>query len=323
MKRKSLLAALAVSALALTGCAVQSNDAGSASTGKTKGFTYGVSLYASGDPFAAAMVKNVKSEAAKLGDKVIIVTDGKFDAQKQGNDVQDIIARKPDAMLLASGDTAQAKTWVDESVSADVPVFDLFNAIDHYGEPLYKGVSAGVQVDEKASGAAAAEIALKVLKPGDAAGVVLGPSGVAEVPDRLAGFTETLKKAGDYKVIPSPNGDWTEQQGQEACQDLISANPLITVVYSESDDMSAGCTKATNIGNVKVIGNAASTQGLNFVKSGVMLGTTCYGPGAIGRKTVDLAHKVLAGDKSLKGKLELIAPKPITADNLSDCTAEW
>lgn len=315
-----LLAALTPLTLAV-GCAsppdsVEDGD-------KSGGFTYGVSLYASGDTFAATMLEAAEAEAAKLGDEIIITTDGQFDSQKQSNDVQDIIARRPDAILLAAGDTAQATTWVDQAVEANIPIFDLFNAIDHFGPPLYEGVAAGIQVDEKASGAAAGSIAAEVLAPGDKAGVVLGAPGFAEVDDRRAGFTEAVRAAGDFEVMASPNGDWTAEHGQAACEDLIGANPDLAVIYVMSDSMSVGCLKASNLGDVQVIGNAGSTEGLTNVERGAMLGTTCYGPSDIARRMVQIAHAVLAGDEEKQGTLELVEPFAVTKENVADCPKEW
>lgn len=323
LRARFLFGAVAA-AVVLAGCTPVQDQAAGGDDGKTEGFTYGVSLYASGDTYAQAMIAAATDEAEKLGDSIIITTDGQFNAEKQGKDVQDIIARKPDAMLLAAGDTAQSKAWVDQSIEAGIPVFGLYNAIGNYGEPIYPGVDGAVQVDEVASGAAAGAIALEVLKPGDAAGVVLGEAGYAEVEDRLEGFTQALKDGGsDAEVFTSPNGGWTSLHGQEACQDLIAAHPEITVIYSESDGMSVGCTQASNIGSVGVVGNAGSTEGLKLVASGGMLGTTCYGPGDIARMVVQQAHAVLAGDDSLKGKLQLVSPASITAANVADCVQEW
>jgi ribose transport system substrate-binding protein len=325
MKRRGklmlVIAAAAAAAVALAGCTPVQKPADS-STNKTHGFTYGISLYASGNTFAAAMNNAATAEAKKLGDSVIIVTDGQFDPEKQGKDVQDIVARKPDAMLLAAGDTAQGKAWVDQSAEAGVPVFGLFNAIDHFGKPLYAGVTAAAQIDEIASGYAAGKIALGVLKPGDAAGVILGQAGYAEVQDRLDGFTKAIR-SGDFKVYSTPNGDWTTLHGQQGCQDLIAAHPDIKVIYSESDGMSVGCIQASNIGNIKVVGNGGSTDGLKLVASGGMLGTTCYGPGSLAAQVVQMAHAYLAGDKAVRGKLDLIAPTSITSMNATSCVQEW
>jgi ribose transport system substrate-binding protein len=324
LRARYLIGAVAA-AVVFAGCTPVQDQASGGDDGKTEGFTYGVSLYASGDTYAQAMIAAATDEAEKLGDSIIITTDGQFNAEKQGKDVQDIIARQPDAMLIAAGDTAQSKAWVDQAVEAGIPVFGLYNAIGNYGEPIYPGVSGAVQVDEKASGAAAGAIALQVLEEsGGAAGVVLGQAGYAEVEDRLEGFTQALKDGGsDAQIYASPNGDWTSLHGQEACQDLIAAHPDITVIYSESDGMSVGCTQASNIGSVGVVGNAGSTEGLKLVESGGMLGTTCYGPGDIARQVVQMAHAQLAGDDSQKGKLILKAPASITADNVADCVQEW
>ncbi|MDQ1583368.1 MAG: ribose transport system substrate-binding protein [Microbacteriaceae bacterium] len=89
--------------------------------------------------------------------------------------------------------------------------------------------------------------------------------------------------------------------GQQGCQDLIAAHPDIKVIYSESHGMSVGCIQASNIGDIKVVGNGGSTDGLKLVASGGMPGTTCYGPGSLAAQVVQMAHAYLAGDKAVRG----------------------
>lgn len=70
-----------------------------------------------------------------------LATDGQFNPEKQGDDVQIIVAVKADALLIAAGDTAHVGR---RAVAAPIPVFGLYNALDHFGLPLYKGVNGAV-----------------------------------------------------------------------------------------------------------------------------------------------------------------------------------
>jgi ABC-type sugar transport system substrate-binding protein len=328
MRPVRLLVCLAAALVLVTvaGCASPPDrtSAGDATAATRKsGFTFAVSAYSLTNTFAVALLQGVKQRAERNGDTVTLTTDGQFEGEKQGHDMQDIVTSSPDAVLLAAGDTAQSRTWVDQAADAQVPVFGLYNAIDHYGPPLYKGVIAGVQVDEKASGAAAAEIAAKIVSPGSTVGVILGKAGYAEVTDRQLGFRDALATTGLYTVLTSENGDWSPQHGQEACQQMIAAHPDVRFIYNESDDLVTGCAKASNLGSVKLVGNAGSKASLALVRSGVLSGTTCYGPVQIGERVAQQAHDFLSKAPGSTAGLVLVAPTPITRDNLSDCPEEW
>jgi ribose transport system substrate-binding protein len=288
-----------------------------------KSFKIAVSVYSLNDTYGKALLQGVKDQAEKLGSKVTVEADGQFNPQKQGKDIQDIIALKPDAILLAAGDSAQSRAWVDSATKAGIPTFGLYNLIDHTGPPLYKGVIGATQINEIQAGEAAGTIAGQVVAPGATVGVVLGKAGYAEVPDRLKGFEQAIAKVGEYKVVTSQNGEWTPQHGQSACQELISANPDIKLIYNQSDSMTAGCVRANNLGDVKVVGNGGSTEGLTLIEKGAALGTTCYGPTEMGHETMQLAYNYLTGANTETGILILHPPLPITKDNLDQCPKEW
>jgi ribose transport system substrate-binding protein len=313
-----LVAVVSVSANAKT-----SAEATPAKTAKpAKQYTIVFSDFSTTDTFGIALARGVKQAAAKLGDKVVSVTDGQFNPTKQGRDMQDLVALGPDAILLAASDSAQSRAWVAGAAAAKIPVFTVYLPVDHYGTPLYKGVTGGSQLREVEAGAAAGKIAAQYVKPGSTVGVVLGQAGFAEVPARLSGFKRAISKRGKYTVIASQPGPWTPVNGQAQCQSLISAHPDMKLIYNESDAMTAGCVKATNLGKVLVVGNGGSSQGIALIKAGKALGTTCYGPVEFGSSTMKLAHSYLTG-AAKAGRLIVRSPIPITKKNLAACPKEW
>ncbi|MER6005482.1 hypothetical protein ABT120_43535 [Nonomuraea angiospora] len=74
---------------------------GGGSTGATgtKEYTIGVSNLGLSFPFPAAIGKGAKEEAARLGVRIVEL-DAQGKADKQSNDVQDLIAQQPDGVLM-------------------------------------------------------------------------------------------------------------------------------------------------------------------------------------------------------------------------------
>ena len=63
--------------------------------------------------------------AKKLGVNVVANLDGKNDPQKEGANVQDIIALKPDGALMMPSDAAEAASLVDKLSAAGIKVISV------------------------------------------------------------------------------------------------------------------------------------------------------------------------------------------------------
>ncbi|MGV9379855.1 sugar ABC transporter substrate-binding protein [Nonomuraea sp. NPDC003707] len=321
--KKSFLVAAALIAGA-TAC-------GGGSTGATgtKEYTIGVSNLGLSFPFPAAIGKGVKEEAARLGVRIVEL-DAQGKADKQSNDVQDLIAQQPDGVLMLPVDSGVAQGLADRLKAANIPTVAVASQV---GDPkarklkdVYPGLVALVTQDEYAAGGKAGEIAAGVVPGGGKLAVVEGQAGFAEVVNRFQEFpTSAAAKGATYEVVARQPGDWVQDKAQSACQNMLSSHPDTQLFYAQSDDMAVGCAKAVSAAGskAKIVGIGGSKLGIDAVRSGAISGTVCYKPEDLGKLALDTLYKHLTGEKKQDAAFVTYDTPAITKDNLADCTPQW
>jgi ribose transport system substrate-binding protein len=99
-------------------------------SGQTQTFTFGLSLSTLNNPFFVSVQEGAQAEAAKLGIN-LIVTDAQDSLDKQVADIQDLIQKKVDVLLINATDSAGVAPVVKNSANpAGIPVFAIDRAVD-------------------------------------------------------------------------------------------------------------------------------------------------------------------------------------------------
>ncbi|GAA5071797.1 ribose transport system substrate-binding protein [Thermocatellispora tengchongensis] len=327
MKKAFLL--VAAIAIGATACGGSGGDSAQAGDGGKKEYTIGVSNLGLSFPFPAAIGKGIKDEAARLGVKIVEL-DAQGKADKQSNDIQDLMAQQPDGVLMLPVDSGVAQGLADRLKAAGIPTVAVASQVgDPKTRPLkdvYPGLVALVTQDEYAAGGKAGEIAAQVLPGGGKIAVVEGAAGFAEVVNRWQEFPKAAEaKGATFEVVARQPGDWVQDKAQSACQNMLAANPDIQLFYAQSDDMSVGCAKAVKSAGskAKVIGIGGSKLGIDAVKSGDVSGTVCFKPEDLGKLALDTLYKHLTGEKKQNAAFVTYDTPPITKDNVADCTPQW
>ncbi|MCW2863567.1 MAG: hypothetical protein JWP48_5275 [Actinoallomurus sp.] len=323
--RKSFLVLVAI-AMTAVACG---NSSGSGALQGKKQYTIGVSNLGLSFPFPAAIGKGIKEEAAKLGVKIVQL-DAQGKADKQSNDVQDLIAQQPDGVLMLPVDSGVAQGLADRLKASNIPTVAVASQV---GDPksrqlksVYPGLVALVTQDEYAAGATAGTLAAKAIPGGGTMAVVEGQAGFAEVVTRWQDFPKAAQaKGATFSVVARQPGDWVQDKAQSACENMLASHSDIKLFYAESDDMSVGCAKAVKSAGstAKVIGIGGSKLGIDAIKSGQVQGTVCYKPEDLGKLALDTLYKDLTGENKLNSAFVTYPTPAITKDNLSDCAPQW
>jgi ribose transport system substrate-binding protein len=316
---------LAATAALVTVAACSSPDStpAAASSGS---FTIGLANQQESVTFPAAISKGAKDKAAQLGVKLMSL-DSQGDQAKQASQVQDLIAQQVNAILLVPLSPGQAQTLVDQASAANIPIATVHGyagAGRDVNDP-YQKLKFVLDENELAAGGIAGDMALKALPQGGQVAVVTGAAGFVENTTRVAKFQAALDGAGKYKVVASQPGNWTKQDGQSACQNLLAANPGIGLFYAISDDMAVGCAAAVKSAGsqAKIIGVGGSQGGIAAIKSGDVYGTVCYKPYDEGAMAVQMMHDVLSNKLTGPPKTTFYDTPGVTADNAAGCTPQW
>jgi ribose transport system substrate-binding protein len=325
LKARVFAAVAACSALVLAAACDSPDGRPAAATGA---LTIGLANQQESVTFPAALAKGARDKAAQLGVRLVDL-DSQGDQQKQASQVQDLVAQQVSAILLVPLSPGPAQALADEADAAGIPVGTVHGYVGANRDVSnpYEKLKFVLDENEAAAGGTAGDLALKGLPQGGSVAVITGAAGFVENTTRVTKFRTVLDAAGPgkYQVVATQPGNWTKQDGQSACQNLLAANPGIGLFYAISDDMAVGCSAAVKTAgsSAKIIGVGGSAGGIAAVKSGDLYGTICYKPYDEGAMAVQMMHDVLTGGASAPPKTTFYDSPGITAANAASCVPQW
>lgn len=283
-------------------------------------------------PYDVALGKGFQEACKELGCKAIVL-DARASVERQGNAVDDLIAQKVDGIAMIAVDSVVARTWVDRAAQSNIP---FVAAAVQIGDPnkvpirqVYGNLTALVTTDDVVAGERAGELAARILPKDRVAkiGIVEGAPGFAVVRQRTEGFRKALEKAGvKYQIVASQPTDWTPAKGESVCQNILTANSDLDLVYSQADDMALGCARAlrSSGSRAKLVATAGGSRlGNEAIRSGGIDGSVCTRPQLVGRMTAQALYDAATGKNTKKAQFITYDTPVITKENLSVCPAEW
>lgn len=281
----------------------------------------------------AAIGQGAEDRAAEIGVELIHL-DGQNDADKQTNDVQDLITRGVDGIMLIPSDSVVAVGMVELANEAGIPIMAVATRVGEAGDDpnaVHPGLIAVVAQDEIEAGRRAGQLVVDNYPDGATIAVVEGAPGITQTQLRQQGFEEALEEAGgDYEIVARQPGNWIPEDAYDACENMLVANPSINVIFSHSDGMTRGCAEAAEEqgfalpDDVGVVGIGGDTFAVDMVERGVALGSVCFKPQTLGATAVDLMVGHLTGERELNGEFVSYDTPAFTSENIDVCTPpQW
>ncbi|MFF2481452.1 substrate-binding domain-containing protein [Paenibacillus sp. NPDC058071] len=290
-------------------------------------YTIGISLPSADHGWMGALIANAKAEAEKHDNVKYLLYTAK-DPAKQTSDIEDLITKKVDAVVMLPMESAALTPAAEKVAKANIPLIVVDRAVNTESYRTYVGG------DNYGIGFGDAKHLVEELtkKKGKAEGKVIEISGVpSTVTDlRSKGFRDYIKDYPGIQIIATQPGDFTREKALKATENLLQANKEIDAVYSQDDDMT--------IGIVQAIRDAKREKEMFIVSSGGMkevyqmmkekslpevIVSLTYSP-TMGGTAVNLAVKVLE-HQGLEGFWEKTIPHhiileatPITPENVDE-----
>jgi ABC-type sugar transport system substrate-binding protein len=211
-------------------------------------------------------------KATELGmDAIAVSSSGQ--AQIQFKHAQDMVTKEYDAVAISGTDSSTANAAVLELNTADIPVWILHIKPDDPNATFVSMVDAQNEGGNYDAGKYIAETYEKMGMDGVAATVTISlarSNGAA----RHAGFKKAMDEAG----IELPDGNikeaitYTRDESYTFAQDLIAANPNLSIIWCNYDEAVLGAMKAVEdagkTGEIIVGGFDGSPESLQAVKDG-------------------------------------------------------
>ena len=302
-----------MAAAILAGCAgpprpagTQSAPARTAAAARVKAakdITIGVSMYTLGAPYFAAQTDAVKRKAAEMGVKAVIATEAHDDMNKQLADVEDLLSKNIDVLILNPKDPQGLVPATKAATRAGVPVIVMDSSID----PSADFVST-VQSNNLANGELIGEwLATRMKGQPIRMALLSGTQGNPVGKERRQGVFRGIieqqlrdnNQAG-FQILTQGWGNWTHEGGLKAMEDILVARPDANVLLCENDSMCLGALRALNEagrnGRMLVAACAdGQKEAYEAIRRGEYAVTGLNDPALVGGTAVEIAVGYLAG----------------------------
>ena len=196
-----------------------------------------------GNPFRIAETQSIRDEAKKLGvpDANLVVTNAQSDLNKQISDIKSMIAQGAQLLIVAPLNSDGLAPALDAAKEKKIPVVTIDRKVT--SQPCTDYLTfIGSDFVEQGKRAAAAMV--KATGGSGKVAILLGSSGNNVTTDRTKGFKDGIAGTTGLSVVAEQTGEFERAKGQSVMEQLIQANPDISAVYAENDEMGIGAVNA-------------------------------------------------------------------------------
>ncbi|PZQ96987.1 MAG: sugar ABC transporter substrate-binding protein [Cereibacter sphaeroides] len=228
----------------------------------------------------------------------IIVVDAKNDTATQVSQVQDLMTQGIDAFIYIPAGAAAAAVPTRLAREAGIPVIN----VDRFpeGEPGDTFI-AGESVES------AYAVCKYIIEKSGGSGkmaIIHGQKGTTPEVDRFTGCKRAIdENAGIELVDQQWSNMWSADEGFTIAQNMLQANPDITIIFGQADGLAMGAAKAVDVAGLsdKVIigGYDGDISALEYLSKcdGPFIVTATQSTRKMGVMAVDSAIAVAAGQK--------------------------
>jgi len=223
------------------------------------------------DEFQTGSVSALELFLKQVGyDMKTLNADNKTDVQQ--SQMNDTIALKPAAIILAAVDFNALQPSIEAARAAGIPVVEFDRQITSTKSD-FTSVAGTVEI-----GHIAADSAQKLLtaKYGSVKGKVLqilGDPGDPYTLDIQKGFEEKMKAFPDVKIISVPAMQWAADAAGTIAADQLVANPDIDLIFSHAAHLSVAVVASLEAagkkpGDVMLMSSNGAPVGLDLIRKG-------------------------------------------------------
>jgi ABC-type sugar transport system substrate-binding protein len=314
-------ATLLAASLLLTACNRGSSASSSGDAAGNDDCTIAYSQGSLSGEWRVANSEDMKAQVEAAGCAFIQIS-ADDDVAKQLQDVNDLLARKPDLLVVAPVQYEPLAPVPGLAEAAGVPLIVVDRELPGTpGEGEYKAL---ITIDFVESGEKIAQSIVKGLteKNGAPQGKMLhitGTTGSSPVIDEQEGIDEVLADNPDIEIVGSCDGLYAAEPGRKCMEDFLQRfdEGEVDGVFADNDEMALGAIQAIKAAGREelfpwVWGKDAQRTGLEAMLNGEMYYTISTPP-QYGAITLETWDKIKSG--SLEDPIVLIPKTEFTLDD--------
>lgn len=273
MKRKIMIAAAAVAmtSLALVGCAGGTPSGGGATNGGEAGGLIAIITPSQDNPFFKAEADAAKAEAEALGYETSVASHDD-DPNKQSELIDAAISQNAKAIILDNAGADASVGPIQKATDAGVPVFLIDREIN------VNGVAKSQIVANNAQGAAAvAEEFVKALPNGGNYIELTGKESDTNAGVRSQAFASVISQYPNLVSVAQETANWSQDEAFAKVETLLQRNPNVQGIIAGNDTMALGAVAAVEaaglLDQIKIVGFDGSPDAVDAIKAGKLVAT--------------------------------------------------
>ena len=280
--------------------------------------TVGLVMKTLTNPFFIEMEKGPRRAEKELGINLQVRTAAQETSiEQQIQIVNDLIAAKVDAIVIAPGDSQSLVTSIKKATDAGIKVVNIDNRLDAQalaaaGAPVVPFIS----VDNDAGAYKAGKFLAEAVTAPTQAAILEGIRSADNARHRLEGAKRALLENRHIKLVASETANWKIDEAYSVTKTLFAKHPDVRVLFAANDMMALGAGKylqEKGLTKVQVAGYDALAEALAEVKAGRMVATVDQQAAEQGYQGVVAAMRLVRGEKV--EPLTLVDTKLLTATN--------
>ena len=278
--------------------------------GAQKKVTVGISMpFIEDSPYFFPYTQAVKKEAAARGWN-LIMTDAKTDLNTQVNQIEDLVAKGVQGLMVVPLDAAGIVPVIDKMYAQTKGKLPIITSNVMTDPPKLKSLVAFAGPNSYLEGKAMGEYYVNYFKKKGLAKVnyceSTGTAGYSAAIDRRKGFADRVKELGwadKFVLFESQPGNWNADTAQKITENwLTTYGDKIQFIYSHNDGMALGIVKALqdagkNPGDILTNGCDGQIEAVELVQQGWMLFTVFQSPATDAQTAMKTLDKILKGQK--------------------------
>jgi ribose transport system substrate-binding protein len=229
--------------------------------------------------FFLTMEKGARDHHAKNAARYDLLAGGikdELDVDAQATLVEQMIAQKADAIVLAPADSKALVAACKRAVDAGIAVVNIDNRLD-----ATVLAERGLRIpfvgpDNRKGARRVGEYLAGKLQRGDAVAILEGVPTTFNAQQRKLGFQDAIEAAG-LKLVASQSGDWEMAKANQVAAALLAEHPQLKALLCANDNMALGVVAARKAAAkeeaVRIVGFDNISAVADLVKKGKVLAT--------------------------------------------------
>ncbi|MBX3176943.1 MAG: sugar ABC transporter substrate-binding protein [Candidatus Hydrogenedentes bacterium] len=299
MKRLFGILALAMCLGPLAGCG--GGSAPESAGADTKKPAVALIMKSLANEFFKTMEDGAKAHQAANPDAYTLIAEGipnELDVNRQVQLVEQMMARKVDAIVLAPADSKALVAVCKRAQDQGIIVVNIDNKLDAAVLADQGMAVPFVGPDNRAGAKKVGDYLAAQLQPGDPVAIVEGVPSAYNAIQRKLGFEDAMNAAG-MSIVTSQSAGWEQAKANEVVTAMITSRPDLKAILCANDSMAQGAISALRaagkLGQVKVVGFDNISAARALLAEGALLATADQHAGDLAVFGIEYALEMLRG----------------------------